>query len=58
MDKQKYSSRTIELIQDPIEGDPGGLSFLFRVNGQDLFAKGSNWQVNMSINNLQASTIV
>ncbi|KAF9933584.1 hypothetical protein BGZ65_004059 [Modicella reniformis] len=35
--------RTCELIQDPIvKGQPGD-AFKFRVNGVDMFAKGTNW---------------
>ena len=33
--------RTIELIQNTVK--PRGLTFNFRVNGLDFFAKGSNW---------------
>lgn len=38
--------RTCELVQDPLGGDKGqkkGDAFHFRVNGVDIFAKGSNW---------------
>ncbi|KAF9403921.1 hypothetical protein BGX21_007490 [Mortierella sp. AD011] len=35
--------RTCELIQDTlVQGEPGS-AFKFRVNGMDVFAKGSNW---------------
>lgn len=34
--------RKIELIQEP-DGNGDGQSFKFRVNGQDVFAKGANW---------------
>ncbi|KAG7334223.1 hypothetical protein KOW79_002630 [Hemibagrus wyckioides] len=34
--------RTVELIQEPIPASPG-LSFYFRINGQPIFLKGSNW---------------
>ncbi|XP_015717580.1 beta-mannosidase isoform X2 [Coturnix japonica] len=34
--------RTVELVQEPIPGSPG-LSFYFRINGQPIFMKGSNW---------------
>ena len=37
----KIGFRTIELIQEPVK--PKGLTFNFRVNGLDFFAKGSNW---------------
>ena len=33
-------SRTIELIEEPLSR---GRTFFFRVNGVDIFAKGSNW---------------
>lgn len=32
--------RTVEVIQDPLDQ---GRTFKFRVNGQDMFMKGSNW---------------
>ncbi|KAF6019508.1 manba [Bugula neritina] len=34
--------RTVELIQQPIKGAKG-LSFYFKINGQPIFMKGSNW---------------
>ncbi|KAF9358556.1 hypothetical protein BGX34_008886 [Mortierella sp. NVP85] len=34
--------RTCELDQDPMEGQSGA-AFKFRVNGEDVFAKGTNW---------------
>lgn len=34
--------RTVELVQEPIPDSPG-LSFYFRINGQPIFLKGSNW---------------
>ncbi|KAI5108220.1 beta-mannosidase precursor, partial [Silurus meridionalis] len=34
--------RTVELVQEPIPGS-SGLSFYFRINGQPIFLKGSNW---------------
>uniref|UniRef100_A0A3B1KAL9 Beta-mannosidase n=1 Tax=Astyanax mexicanus TaxID=7994 RepID=A0A3B1KAL9_ASTMX len=34
--------RTVELVQEPIPDSPG-LSFYFRINGQPVFLKGSNW---------------
>ncbi|NXY81873.1 MANBA mannosidase, partial [Alcedo cyanopectus] len=42
---EKFSKvyfRTVELVQEPIPGSPG-LSFYFRINGQPIFFKGSNW---------------
>uniref|UniRef100_A0AAR2LMV0 Beta-mannosidase n=1 Tax=Pygocentrus nattereri TaxID=42514 RepID=A0AAR2LMV0_PYGNA len=34
--------RTVELVQEPILESPGR-SFYFRINGQPIFLKGSNW---------------
>lgn len=38
----KIGFRTIELIQDPIEGHQG-LTFYFKINRIPIFMKGSNW---------------
>ena len=41
-DRRRIGLRELELVQEPVAGEPG-LSFHFRVNGQDVFAGGANW---------------
>eukprot|EP00095_Tigriopus_kingsejongensis_P004036 maker-scaffold5_size1054832-snap-gene-4.13 protein:Tk04036 transcript:maker-scaffold5_size1054832-snap-gene-4.13-mRNA-1 annotation:"Beta-mannosidase" len=37
---KKVGFRTVEVIQEPLEK---GRTFKFRINGQDMYMKGSNW---------------
>ncbi|OAL44507.1 glycoside hydrolase [Pyrenochaeta sp. DS3sAY3a] len=39
---QRFGIRTIELIQRPLKDAPGK-TFMFRVNGRDIFIQGGNW---------------
>lgn len=39
--KTKFGIRTVELVQEPQED--GGRSFFFRINGQPVYARGTNW---------------
>lgn len=41
--EKKIGFRTAELIQDRYEDHRPGTSFFFRINGIDIFAKGTNW---------------
>ncbi|MFG6486149.1 hypothetical protein ACG04R_05660 [Roseateles sp. BYS78W] len=41
-DQRRIGLRDLRLVQEPVDGE-AGLSFHFRVNGQDLFAGGANW---------------
>lgn len=38
----KFGIRTIEVIQRPLSSAPGQ-TFMFRVNGRDIFIQGGNW---------------
>ncbi|XP_066430062.1 beta-mannosidase isoform X3 [Eleutherodactylus coqui] len=38
----KIYFRTVELVEEPIDGSPG-LSFYMKINGIPIFLKGSNW---------------
>lgn len=38
----KFGVRTIELIQRPLTSAPG-TTFMFRVNGRDIYIQGGNW---------------
>lgn len=41
--KSRFGVRTITVIQEPLaDGEPGS-TFVFRVNGRDIFAQGGNW---------------
>jgi len=39
---RRFGIRTIELIQRPLDNEPGK-TFMFRVNGVDIFSQGVNW---------------
>jgi beta-mannosidase len=38
----KFGVRTIEVIQRPLKAAPGN-TFMFRVNGRDIFSQGGDW---------------
>ncbi|CAK7211326.1 hypothetical protein SBRCBS47491_001086 [Sporothrix bragantina] len=38
----RFGVRTIELVQRPLASEPG-TTFMFRVNGRDIFIQGGNW---------------
>ncbi|CAK7205393.1 hypothetical protein SEUCBS139899_008164 [Sporothrix eucalyptigena] len=38
----RFGVRTIELVQQPLASEPGK-TFMFRVNGRDIFIQGGNW---------------
>ena len=40
---KKIAFRTAKLTQEPYADDRQGTSFFFRINGVDVFAKGTNW---------------
>jgi beta-mannosidase len=40
--KRNIAFRTVELVQDTYANRPGS-SFFFRINGVDVFSKGTNW---------------
>ncbi|SPO01822.1 related to beta-mannosidase [Cephalotrichum gorgonifer] len=42
MSSTRFGIRTIELIQRPLANAPG-TTFIFRVNGRDIFCQGGNW---------------
>ncbi|XP_051021441.1 beta-mannosidase [Acomys russatus] len=53
----KVCFRTVQLIEEPIEGSPG-LSFYFKINGLPIFLKGSNWIPADSFQDKVTSTLL
>lgn len=38
----RFGARSIEVVQQPLKEEPG-TTFMFRVNGRDIFAQGGDW---------------
>lgn len=41
--KETIGFRSVELVQEPMNGENNGLSFYFKINKIPIFLKGSNW---------------
>ncbi|KAM6484874.1 glycoside hydrolase superfamily [Trichoderma sp. SZMC 28011] len=39
---RRFGIRNIEVVQKPLDDAPGS-TFMFRINGRDIFAQGGNW---------------